>query len=123
MKHLFSIKPLIAAAVALGAIGASSVAQARDDVQVRIAVGEPHGQYQTYDRGDRFEQRGYERSHRINDARAFRDADRDGIPNLYDPDSRFYDWRAARRHVQWGDFDRDGVVNAFDRAPNNPRRH
>jgi hypothetical protein len=25
--------------------------------------------------------------------------------------------------AQWGDFDRDGVVNRFDRAPRNPRRH
>jgi hypothetical protein len=116
MKRLFLAKPLIAAALTLVAIGASSVAQARDVVQVRIAVGEPHGQYQNYDRG-------HNRFDRAYDQRALRDADRDGIPNLYDRDSRFYDFRAARRHVQWGDFDRDGVVNAFDRAPHNPRRH
>jgi hypothetical protein len=98
MKRLFSAKPLIAAALALGAIGATSVAQARDDFR------------------DFRDQRGH-------DQRAFRDADRDGIPNLYDRDSRLYDHRAARRHAQWGDSDRDGVVNAYDRAPNNPRRH
>jgi hypothetical protein len=119
MKRLFSAKPLIAAAIALGAIGATSVAQARDDVQVRIAVGEPNGQYHYQDR-DRFD---HGRFDRRDERAAFRDADRDGIPNMYDRDSRFYDWRATRRHVQWGDFDRDGVVNAFDRAPNNPRRH
>jgi hypothetical protein len=120
MKRLFSAKPLIAAAIALGAIGATSVAQAREDVHVRIAVGEPHGQYQQYDRG---EHRGYDRGFDRREQRAaFRDADRDGIPNMYDRDSRFFDWRATRHHAQWGDFDRDGVVNAFDRAPNNPRR-
>ncbi len=51
------------------------------------------------------------------------DADRDGIPNMFDRDSRFYDARASFRHPQWGDFDRDGVVNQFDRAPRNPRRY
>ena len=49
--------------------------------------------------------------------------DRDGIPNRFDRDSRFYDARATWRHAQWGDFDRDGVLNQFDRAPRNPRRH
>ena len=51
------------------------------------------------------------------------DADRDGIPNRFDRDSRHFDARATLRHAQWGDFDRDGVVNRFDRAPRNPRRH
>jgi hypothetical protein len=121
MKRLFSAKPLIAAAIALGAIGATSVAQARDDVQFRIAVGEPNGAYQNRDRFDHDDR--YDRFDRRDERAAFRDSDRDGIPNMYDRDSRFFDWRATRRHVQWGDFDRDGVVNAFDRAPNNPRRH
>jgi hypothetical protein len=61
---------------------------------------------------DRFDRRG-----------ALGDADRDGIPNKFDRDSRFYDARATVRHPQWGDFDRDGVANQFDRAPRNPRRH
>jgi len=125
----FSAKSIAAAALALGALGAASLAQAGDGLQVRIAIGQPHVvhpvQHQVYDgrfeRRDFRDQRGYE--HRGYEQRAFRDADRDGIPNLYDRDSRFYDHRAARRHAQWGDFDRDGVLNQYDRAPHNPRWH
>ncbi len=126
MKRLFSAQPLVAAVLALGAFGATSQAQAADGLQVRIAIGQPqvvhpvqHRAYDgRFDRHDRFDRRDHQGNH---EQRAFRDADRDGIPNLYDRDSRFYDQRAARRHAQWGDYDRDGVVNAHDRAPHNPR--
>ena len=111
MKRLFSTKPLVAAAIALGALGAASAAQARDDVRLSIVVGEPHGHYQPapvyYGHG-----RGG----------PFGDADRDGIQNRFDRDSRFYDHRAVR-NVRWGDRDGDGVPNRFDRAPRNPRRY
>jgi hypothetical protein len=40
------------------------------------------------------------------DGRAYRDRDRDGIPNRYDRDR-----------------DNDGVPNRYDRAPNDPRRY
>lgn len=40
------------------------------------------------------------------DGRAYRDRDRDGVPNRYDRDR-----------------DNDGVPNRWDRAPNNPRRY
>ena len=53
---------------------------------------------------------------------AWGDADRDGVPNVYDRDSRFYDARAAYRHGGWSDADRDGVPNRYDRAPANPYR-
>jgi hypothetical protein len=112
MKRLFSVKPLIAAAIALGVV---SIAQAREDARYPIAVGEPHGQHQpapAYYRNDRNDRFG-----------PFSDADRDGIPNRFDRDSRFYDARATYRSAQWGDWDRDGVPNTFDRAPRNPRRH
>ncbi len=121
-----SAKSIAAAALALGAVGAASVAQAADGLHVRIAIGQPavvhpvqHPvQHPVY--GGRFDHRDA-RGHRGYEQRAFRDADRDGVPNLYDRDSRFYDHRAARRHAQWGDYDRDGVVNQYDRAPHNPR--
>ena len=41
---------------------------------------------------------------------AWGDADRDGVPNIRDRDSRFYDARVAHRNVGW-DADRDGVPN------------
>jgi hypothetical protein len=124
MKRLFSTRSLIASVIALGAIVAGSAAHARTEViwvqhqQARTM----HVQPQTvqfghdrdrFDRFDRFERRGG----------VLGDADRDGIPNKFDRDSRFYDARATWRHAQWGDFDRDGVVNQFDRAPRNPRRY
>ncbi|HSV46262.1 MAG TPA: hypothetical protein VLJ58_10775 [Ramlibacter sp.] len=130
MNRLFSTKSLIACAIALGAIVAGSAAHARTDVTLVVNAPQRHAQPapvlvqhvpQTVQYGhdrDRFDHR----DHR--DRRAtLRDADRDGIPNMYDRDSRFYDARATRRHAQWGDFDRDGVANQFDRAPRNPRRH
>jgi hypothetical protein len=49
------------------------------------------------------------------------DADRDGVPNRYDRDSRFHDGRGYDRGP-WGDADHDGVPNRYDRAPNNPYR-
>jgi len=52
---------------------------------------------------------------------AWGDADRDGIPNRYDRDSRFHE-RHADNRGPWGDADRDGVPNRYDRAPNNPYR-
>ncbi|MFZ2159355.1 MAG: hypothetical protein WAV72_24985 [Bradyrhizobium sp.] len=142
MIRLFSNKTLIASAIALGAVVVGSAAHARSDVTLVVDLNSPHRyvqpapvfvqhqqmplqahtvytQPQTVqfghdgDRFDRNDRRG----------RALNDADRDGIPNKFDRDSRFYDARATWRHAQWGDFDRDGVVNQFDRAPRNPRRH
>ena len=148
MIRIFSTKSLVASAIALGAVVAGSAAHARTDVTLVVDLNsahryvqpapvlvqhqqiQPHArtiytQPQTvqfghdrdrFDRSDRFDR---------DDRRggALGDADRDGVPNRFDRDSRFYDARATYRHAQWGDFDRDGVVNLFDRAPRNPRRH
>ena len=125
MNRLLSTKSLIASAIALGAVVAGSAAHAGTEVKLVVGVNSPHGYVQPapaahlqtvqfgHDRFDRSDRRGG----------ALGDADRDGIPNRFDRDSRFYDARATFRHPQWGDFDRDGVVNQFDRAPRNPRRH
>lgn len=142
MIRLFSTKSLIAAAIALGAVVAGSAAHARTDVTLVVDLDSPHRYVQPApvfvqhqqiplygrtiyrqpptvqfghdrDRFDRHDRRGG----------ALGDADRDGTPNKFDRDSRFYDPRATQRHAQWGDFDRDGVVNQFDRAPRNPRRY
>lgn len=112
MKRLFTAKPLVAAALALSVLaGTSAMAQSRHDGRHSGVVIERHV-YQppapAHFRRDRGGPMG--------------DSDRDGIPNRFDPDSRFYDHRAARRSAEWGDWDRDGVVNKFDRFPRNPRR-
>ena len=148
MIRFISTKSLIASAIALGAVGAGSAAHARTDVTLIVDTGtsqryvQPapvfvqhqqapvqtrtiYTQPQTvqYDHGrDRFDR--FDRFDRYNRrSGVFGDADRDGIPNKFDRDSRFYDARATYRHAQWGDFDRDGIVNQFDRAPRNPRRY
>jgi hypothetical protein len=113
MHRPFTAKCLIAAAIALSAAAATSVmAQSRYDERRSIAVGEPYGHQQPGPRHDHRDRRGG----------PFGDADRDGIPNRFDRDSRFYDHREARRSAEWGDWARDGVVNRFDRFPRNPRR-
>lgn len=131
---LFSTKSLIASAIALGAVVAGSAAHAGTDVKLVVDVNTPHRYVQSspvfvqhqqiplprtvqFDHGrDRFD-------HNNRRGGMLGDADRDGVPNKFDRDSRFYNARAAYRHAQWGDFDRDGIVNRFDRAPRNPRRH
>jgi hypothetical protein len=113
MIRIFSTKSLIASAIALGAVMAGSAAHARTDVTLVVGLNSPQLQNVQFRHDqDRFDRRGG----------TLGDADRDGIPNRFDRDSRFYDARATQRHAQWGDFDRDGVVNHFDRAPRNPRR-
>jgi hypothetical protein len=130
MKRLYSAKPLIAAAIALGALGAASMAQAHETVRFSVAVSEPaydqpapvyYGRYQTapvyYGR--------YQTApvyYRHDRAGPFGDSDHDGIQNRFDRDSRFFDRRAAR-NVRWADTDHDGVPDRFDRAPYNPRRY
>ncbi len=122
MIRIFSTRSLIAAAIALGAVAGGSVAHARSDVvHLQTQTVQFGHDSDRFDRHDRFDHRDM-RDQRYRRG-ALGDADRDGIPNRFDRDSRFFDARATYRHVQWGDFDRDGVVNQFDRAPRNPRRH
>jgi hypothetical protein len=137
MKRLFSAKSFAIAALALGAVGVASAAHARSDVVLSIGVNAPYGYVQpapvyvapqpvyvqprtvyvqpqaAYYRHDR----------RIDRSGPYGDSDRDGIANVYDRDSRFYDARLAQRHGVRGDADRDGVPNRYDRAPNNPYRY
>lgn len=125
MNRLFSAKPLLAAAVALGAVGAASAAHAGTDV--RFSVGfiqpayvapapvyvqpapvyvQPRLMYYRYDRY-------------VERTGPYGDWDRDGIPNRFDRDSRWYE---PRHRQGWRDADHDGVPNRFDRAPHNPYR-
>jgi hypothetical protein len=118
MKTL-SIKSLAAAVLVLGAFGAASAAHARSDVYFSVGVQSAPGVYvqpapvyvqprpvqvvPAY-RGDRWERRG-----------PYGDRDRDGIANVYDPDSHRNQRRYARVYGPYGDLDRDGVMNQDDR--------
>jgi hypothetical protein len=120
-------KSLLVATAAFGAFAAASAAHARTDVVVSIGVQPPVRYVQpapVYVQP----QAVYVQPHRVYHAPvhsrgrggAWGDADRDGVPNLYDRDSRFYDAHAARQARR--DVDRDGVPNRFDRAPYDPYR-
>lgn len=136
-------KSVLAAVAAFGALAAASAAHARSDVYFSVGVQAPFGYVQPapvyvqpqpvyvepepvyvqpqpvyvqprpiyYGHNRWHERRG-----------PWGDADRDGVPNRYDPDSRFYDGRGWHRGGGWGDADRDGVPNRYDRAPQNPYR-
>jgi len=84
------------------------------------------GYYGSHRRDDRRDYGGYDRRGRGGDDRnAWGDSDRDGVSNVYDPNWRYYDPRAAHRaamQARPGDADGDGVPNGQDRAPHNPTR-
>jgi hypothetical protein len=137
MKRLFSAKALVVATVALGAVAAASAAHARSDVILSIGLNAPYGYVQpapVYVQPQPVyvqprpvyvqPQTVYYGHDRRWDRRAgYGDWDRDGIPNRFDRDSRYYDPRVSYRQGGWGDRDHDGAPNRFDRAPNNPYRH
>jgi len=133
MKRFLSAKTLVVASIALGAAGLASAAHARSDVVLSIGFNVPVGGYvqpapvyvaprpayvqprTVYYGAQRHDQR-------LNRA-AWRDSDRDGVPNIRDRDSRFYDARLAPRRAGSRDADRDGVANRYDKAPRNPYRY
>jgi hypothetical protein len=135
MKRIFSAKPLVAVAIALGAVAAATAAHARSDVIVSIGLNAPRAYVQpapvyveprpvhVQPRPVYVQPQPVYRDHPryVQRNGAWGDYDRDGVPNIRDRDSRFYDARVAHRHGGW-DADRDGVPNRADRAPNNPYR-
>ncbi len=146
MNRLFSVKSLAMATVVLGGVAAATAAQARSDVILSIGVNAPYGYVQpqpvyvqpqpvyvqprqvyvqpqtVYYGQPQTVYYGQQRYYVQRDG-AYGDWDRDGVPNRYDRDSRFYDPRVQhRRHGGW-DRDGDGVANRNDRAPNNPYRY
>ena len=113
MNRLFSAKPLLAAALAIGALGAASAAHARSDVQFSIGIGAPIGYVQpapvyvqpqpVYVQPQPVYVYPYARPHRHH--------------------HRHDEWRYHDRRGGAWDADRDGVPNRYDRAPRNPYRY
>jgi hypothetical protein len=129
MQNISRSKAVLAAIVTLGALGAASAAQARTDVFLSIGVPGHYGYVQpapvyvqpqpvyvqpqpVYVHPSAYHGRGYDRRG------AWGDADRDGVPNLYD-----HRYNRPRHHRGGRDADRDGVPNRFDHAPHNPYRY
>ena len=131
MKRIFSAKPLVAAAIALGAVVAASAAHARSDVIVSIGLNvpvrhhvEPAPVYvQPQPVYLQPQPAYYGHSYYSQRSGPYGDWDRDGVANRFDRDSRWFDPRAAYRHGGRRDADHDGVANRFDRAPHNPYRY
>jgi len=129
MNRLTSLKSLAAAAVVLGAFGAASAAHARSDVQFSIGVNTPGVYVQpapVYVQPRQY----YVQPAPVyvqpavvygsNRRGPWGDRDGDGIANVYDHrDDRHRHGRHARAY---GDYDRDGTPDRYDRFPVNPYR-
>jgi hypothetical protein len=110
MNRLFSAKPLLAAAVALGAVGAATTAQARTDVVFSVGIPayvEPAPVY-------------------VQPRPVYVQPEPVYVQPRVAYYDRYDDWRWRHRHYArhdgWRDSDGDGVPNRFDRAPFNPYR-
>ena len=112
----FSAKPLLAAAIALGALAATSAAQARTDVVFSLGLQAPIGYVQpvyVQPQPVYVEPQSYyvqPQSYYVQPE-----------PVYYQPHRYHYN-RIVHRNGAWGDADHDGVPNRYDRAPNNPYR-
>ena len=120
MNARFLAKPLAAAALTAGALLAAGAAHARTDVFVSIGVPGVYVQPQPA-YVQTYPSYGYhDGGYRSHRRGPWGDVDRDGVPNAYDR----YDNRNSNYYRSgWGDADRDGVPNRYDRRPNNPYRY
>lgn len=118
MKRILSAKSIAAAAVVLGAFGAATAAHARSDVFLSIGVQVP-GAY------------GHVQTAPVYAAPVYATPRPVVVQPQYGWSQNGWDDRAGWRHHRpqrasfrgpWGDYDRDGVANRFDRFPANPYR-
>ena len=121
MNRLISAKPLLAVAIAFGSLAAASAAHARSDVFFSVGIPAPvyvqpqpvyvqpqpvYVQPRTvYVQPQGYYYGGYREEHRG-----------------WEGERHHYNQHYAQRNGPWGDTDRDGVPNRYDRAPNNPNR-
>src|SRR5512140_2653907 len=119
MKRLFSARSFAIAALALGAVGVASAAHARSDVMLSIGVNAPYGYGYAQPAPVYYEPQPvyvqprsvyvqpqtmyYGHDRRWERNGAYGDSDRDGIRNRFDRDSRYYEQRVAQRRGPWGD--------------------
>jgi len=118
MNRFFSARNLLAATAAVGGLVLASAAQARTDVSVQIGFPVPYAHVQS---APVYVQPAPVYGHRpvyVQPAPAY------GHRPVYaQPQPVYYGHRHwNERRGAWGDADRDGVVNRYDRAPHNPYR-
>lgn len=130
MKRSISTKLLATAALTLGALAVASAAHARSDVYFSVGIQSPGFYMQpapvyVQPRPIYMPSPGYYERY-DNDRRhggqyygerrgPYGDRDRDGIANVYDRDDSRHQWRQARLYGPSGDLDRDGIRNQDDR--------
>ncbi|MDB5858180.1 MAG: hypothetical protein JWQ76_1869 [Ramlibacter sp.] len=120
MNRLFNAKPLLAAAVAFGALAAASAAHARADVVFSIGVQAPYGYMQPAPVYVQQQPVYLQPQRAYVQPRYFYEQPE----QVYvQPQPVYYESRRWHHNRgPWGDADRDGVPNRYDRAPNNPYR-
>jgi hypothetical protein len=121
MQRFLSAKSLLAVSVALGSLVVATGARAQgvSNGFVTVTVGTASHRVQSAPvHAAPVQPRHVQAPDRRDHMRGpWGDVDRDGIANRYD---RHDDRRVAVARP-WGDADRDGVPNRYDRAPYNPR--
>ena len=121
MNRLFSAKPLLAAAIAIGALATVSAAQARSDVVFSIGLNAaPYGYVQPAPVYAQPAPVYYEPTPVYYEPTP---AYYQPAPVYYQSSPVYYTNYRTYRHHGWRDSDHDGVPNRFDRQPNNPYRH
>jgi hypothetical protein len=131
MKHLTSLKTLAAVAVALGAFAAASSAQARSDVVFSVGLQLPGVYVQptpvyliprpnVYDLPAPQDDRRFDggRHHEWQHWQgqgAWRDHEHGGVVSLAESGGPRHLWRQVGLHGPYGDMDRDGIRNQYDR--------
>ena len=129
MHRLLNAKPLLAAAVAFGALAAASAAHARSDVQFSIGIQAPIGYYEPAPVYSQPAPVYYEPAPVYYEPQPVYVQPRQVYVQprqaYVEPQPVYYHER-HRRHGHrgpWGDADRDGVPNRYDREPFNPYRY
>ena len=123
MNRLFHARTLLAAAFAVGALAVGNAAHARSDVHLSIGVQAPFGYVEP---APVYVQ---PRTVYVQPQPVYVQTQPVYVQPqpVYYYDNYNYNYghhhRPHGRHGgAWGDADRDGVPNAYDRAPNNPYR-
>jgi hypothetical protein len=118
MNRLLSAKPVLAAAVAFAALAGATAAQARTDVA--LSIGIPFGYAQPQPVYVQPQPVYVQPQSYYYESQPYYQPYYQSAPVYVQP--RVVHYNGHHRNGAWRDADRDGVPNRYDRAPNNPYR-